>query len=163
MDGEVPGAKPTILRMPPQIRGTARSIHTMGTVRARPGVLDFVIVPVGGSVVPNPPGVAIMAETFGQAWDAVNTLDISWNDGPLSGQTDASIQATARKNLVPMSVPPLGALTVEGEFTFRAAAHCPLEVDCAIADVRADRAEIWAGLRLPIVCQQSVALDLGLG
>lgn len=162
LDTHVPGAKPTILRMPSQIRGTVRSINNLGTVRAMPGVIDIVTIPAGGSVVPNPPGVAIMAETFGEAWDAANALDISWNDGPIKGQNDASIHATLRQNLAPMVVPPIGALTVEGEFTFRAAAHCPLEVDCAIADVRADRAEIWAGLQTPIVCQQSIALDLGL-
>jgi isoquinoline 1-oxidoreductase beta subunit len=103
-----------------------------------------------------------MAETFGQAWAAANRLDIIWGDGPLKGQTDATIQATLKASIAPLAVPPLGALTVEGEFHFPAASHCPLEVECAIADVRTDSAEIWAGLQTPIVCQQSVAADLGL-
>lgn len=162
MDQAVPDAKPTIFRMPSQIRGTVLSVNNLGAVRAMPGVIDIVVMPKGGSIVPNPLGVAVMAETFGQAWDAANALDVSWGDGPLKGQSNDSIQATLKRALVPLAVPPLGALTVDGEFEFSAATHCPLEVDCAIADVRADRAEIWAGLQTPIIAQQSIAIDLGL-
>ena len=162
MDQVVPNAMPTMLRMPSQIRGSVASVNNLGVVRGMPGVIDIVVVPRGGSVVPNPPGVAVMAETFGQAWAAANALNISWGDGPLKGQSDETIQATLKNAIVPMAVPPLGALTVEGEFQFPAASHCPLEVECAIADVRADRAEIWAGLQTPIITQQSIAIDLGL-
>lgn len=162
LDQNVPGAMPTMLRMPSQIRGTVVSVNNLGTVKGMPGVIDVVVIPRGGSVVPNPPGVAVMAETFGQAWAAVNQLDITWGDGPLKGQSNDTIFSTLKGALAPFAVPPLGALTVEGEFTFGAATHAPLEVECAIADVRADRAEIWAGLQTPIVTQQSIALDLGL-
>ncbi len=162
MDVNVPNAKPTMLRMPSQIRGKVVSVNNMGTVRAMPGVLEVVVLPTGGTIVPFPPGVAVMAETFGQAYDAARALDITWGDGPLAGQSDATIQAALKASILPMAAPPLGALTVEGEFTFAAATHCPLEVECAIADVRADRAEIWAGLQSPIVTQQAIAIDLGL-
>ncbi len=162
MDQAVPNAKPTFLRMPSQIRGTVLSVNNLTTVRGMPGVLDIVVIPRGGSIVPNPHGVAVMAETFGQAWDAANALDITWGDGPMKGQSNDSIQATLKRSIAPFALPPLGALTVEGEFQFNAASHCPLEVECAIADVRADRAEIWAGLQTPIITQQSIAIDLGL-
>lgn len=162
MDVEVPGAKPTMLRMPSQIRGTVVRVNNTSVVRAMPGVIDVVVIPAGGSIVPRPPGVAVMAETFGQAWDALNALDITWGNGPLAGQSDASIMATLKKANPPLAVPPLGALTVEGEFEWRAATHCPLEVETAIADVRADRCEIWAAMQTPIIALQSVAADLGL-
>ena len=162
MDQNVPNARPTMLRMPSQIRGTVVRVNNLNTVQAMPGVIAVVVVPSGGSVVPNPPGVAVMAETFGQAYAAAIALDITWGDGPLKGQSDATIQATLKAALLPLALPPLGALTVDGEFQFGAATHAPLEVECAIADVRADRAEIWAGLQTPIVTQQSIALDLGL-
>ncbi len=162
MDQAVPNAKPTMLRMPTQIRGTVVRVNNLGTVKAMPGVIDVVVIPTGGSIVPNPPGVAVMAETFGQAWTAANALDVTWGDGPLKGQSNDTIQATLKAAILPLAVPPLGALTVEGEFQFAAATHAPLEVECAIADVRADSAEIWAGLQTPIVCQQSIAADLGL-
>ncbi len=162
MDQAVPNAMPTLLRMPSQIRGTVVSVNNLGTVRGMPGVIDIVVIPGGGTIVPNPPGVAVMAETFGQAYTAANALDITWGDGPLKGQSDATIQATLKKSILPMALPPLGALTVEGEFQFAAVTHAPMEVECAIADVRADRAEIWAGLQTPIITQQAIAIDLGL-
>lgn len=162
MDLDVPGAKPTMFRMPSQIKGSVLAINNLTAVKAMPGVIEVVVVPKGGSIVPTPLGVAVMAETFGQAWAAVNALDVVWGDGPVKGQSNASIQAQLKQVIAPLAVPPLGALTVDAEFEFSAASHCPLEVDCAIADVRADRAEIWAGLQSPIITQQSIALDLGL-
>ena len=162
MDQAVPNAKPTMLRMPSQIRGTVVSVNNLGTVKAMPGVLEVVVIPGGGAIVPTPPGVAVMAETFGQAYAGALALDITWGDGPLAGQSDATIQAALKATIAPLAVPPLGALTVQGDFQFAAATHCPLEVECAIADVRPDRAEIWAGLQTPIITQQAIAIDLGL-
>jgi isoquinoline 1-oxidoreductase subunit beta len=162
MDQAVPGAMPTMLRMPTQIRGTVVRVNNLAVVKAMPGVIDVVVIPSGGTVVPNPPGVAVMAETFGQAWAAGNALDVTWGDGPLKGQSNDTIFATLKSALLPFALPPLGALTVEGEFQFAPATHAPLEVECAIADVRADSAEIWAGLQTPIVALQALAADLGL-
>lgn len=162
MDQPVPNAKPTVLRMPTQIRGTVVSVNNVSAVQAMPGVLAVVVIPGGGTIVPNPPGVAVMADTFGQAWTAANALDVTWGDGPLKGQSNDTILATCKAAILPLAIPPLGALTIDGEFTFAPATHAPLEVECAIADVRADRAEIWAGLQTPIVCQQAIAADLGL-
>lgn len=162
MDVDVPNAKPTMLRMPSQIRGTVVAVNNLGAVKAMPGVLDVVVIPGGGTIVANPPGVAVMAETFGQAYAACLALNITWGDGPLAGQSDATIQAELKKSILPLPAPPLGSLTVQGEFQFAAAAHVPLEVECAIADVRPDGAEIWAGLQSPIITQQAIAIDLGL-
>ena len=162
MDQAVPNANPTMLRMPTQIRGTVVRVNNQSAVAAMPGVIAVVVIPAGGSIVPNSPGVAVMAETFGQAWTACNALDVSWGDGPLKGQSNDTILATLKQAILPLALPPLGALTVEGEFDFAPASHAPLEVDCAIADVRPDSAEIWAGLQTPIITQQSIATDLGL-
>ena len=162
MDQDVPNAKPTVLRMPTQIRGTVVRVNNQAAVLAMPGVIAVVVIPGGGTIVPNPPGVAVMAETFGQAWTAGNALDVTWGDGPLKGQSNDTILATCKAAIAPLAVPPLGAITIDGDFTFAPASHAPLEVECAIADVRPDRAEIWAGLQTPIVCQQAIATDLGL-
>ena len=162
LDLDIPGAMPTMLRMPSQIRGKVVAINNLGAVRGMPGVIDIVVIPDGGSIVPNPPGVAVMAETFGQAYAACLALDITWGDGPLKGQSNASITATLKSKLAPMAVPPLGAITIDGEFEFPAVSHAPLEVETAIADVRPDRCEIWAGMQTPIVALQSIAIDLGL-
>ena len=162
MDQDVPGAVPTMMRMPSQVRGTVVSVNNLGAVKGMPGVLEIVVIPPGGNITERQVGVAVMAETFGQAWAAANMLDITWGDGPLKGQNDATIQAGLKAAILSMVDVPVGALTVEGEFEMAAASHAPLEVDCAIADVRADRAEIWAGLQSPIITQQAIAADIGL-
>jgi len=162
LDQSVPGAMPTMVRRPPTINGKFVSINNMNTVTAMPGVIGVVPIPSTNGITPTPPGVAVMAETFGQAWAAVNALDVTWAAGPIDGESNATIMRKLKSALLPFALPPLGALTVEGEFEFAPAAHCPMEVECAIADVRPDRAEIWAGLQSPIVTQQAVAAELGL-
>jgi len=162
LDQDVPGAKPTMVRRPPTIRGTVVSINNAATVRAMPGVIGIVAIPAGGAIVPNPPGVAVMAETFGEAWAAVNALDVTWGPGPIAGESNDTIQQKLKAAILPFIIPPLGALTIDAEFEMAPASHAPLEVECAIADVRADRAEIWSRLQCPIATQQAIAQDLGL-
>lgn len=163
MDQNVPGAVPTMCRMPSQIRGTVVSVKNRSAVLAMPGVIAVETVPGGGTVVGIPPGVAVMAETFGQCWDACLALDITWGDGPLKGESDATIRDKLRAAIPPL-VPALpGTISIDAEFTWKAATACPLEVECAIVDAtQPDRAEIWAGLQTPIVTTQAIALDLGL-
>lgn len=162
MDIDVPGAKPTMCRMPSQIRGRVVSVNNRAAVLAMPGVLAVEVLPGGGTVVGIPPGVAVMAETFGQAWDACRALDITWGDGPNKGLSDASIRSALYAALPPLVPAPLGTVAIDADFEFAAASHAPLEVECAIADVRPGRCEIWAGLQTPIVTLQAIAADLGL-
>ncbi len=54
------------------------------------------------------------------------------------------------------------SLTVDRSFEFAFVPHAPLEVLNCVADVRADRAELWLPSKSPIVAAQSVALALGL-
>ena len=162
LDQAVPGAMPTMVRRPPTINGKFVSINNMNTVMAMPGVIGVVPIPSTNGITPTPPGVAVMAETFGQAWAAVNALDVTWAAGPIDGESNATLMRKLKSALLPFALPPLGALTVEGEFEFAPVSHCPMEVECAIADVRPDRAEIRAGLQSPIVTQQAVAAELGL-
>lgn len=162
MDIDVPGAVPTMCRMPSQIRGTVVRVNNRDAVAAMPGVIDVVVIPAGGNIVKIPPGVAVLAETFGQAYDACRALDIVWGDGNMKGQSDATIQAALRAAIPPLLPAAPGTIALDAEFTWPAATACPLEVECAIADVKPDRAEIWAGLQSPIITLQAIALDLGL-
>jgi len=105
MDQDVPGAVPTMCRMPSQIRGTVVSVNNLDAVRKMPGVLDVVVVPAGGFVVKIPPAVAVMAETFGQAYDACRALDITWGDGNCGGsrtrRSRRSSRPRSRRSLIP--------------------------------------------------------------
>ncbi len=168
LDTPVPDAKPTMVRRPPTILGTVLRVNNLGAVKAMPGVIGVCVLPSGGVVTPIPPGVAVMAETFGQAWDAVNALDVTWGGGTIDQDNNASITARLKASVPPFLLPPLGAMTIDGEFEMAAVSHAPLETDCAIVDVKRDdqgrpvSCEIWAGMQTPIAAAKSVALDLGL-
>jgi isoquinoline 1-oxidoreductase subunit beta len=153
MDLQVPDAKPTMVRRPPTINGKPAAVRNEDAVRAMPGVLDIAVVTYG---------VAVRCETFGQCIDALRALDVEWAAGTVDGESDESVLAKVKAAQLPMAVPPLGALTVDAEFTFMFSSNAALEPDNAIADVRPDRAEIWSTLKVPILAQEDIAAMLGL-
>jgi isoquinoline 1-oxidoreductase beta subunit len=156
MDLQIPGALPTMICRAPMLHGTVQSVANLAAVRAMPGVTDVGIISSG---------VAVRAHTFGQCIDAVRALQVSWTGGTVNGESDATVLAKLKKAEIPLLVPdvPLLTRTVEGSFTFYFRSNSPLETNCAIADVRADSAEIWACLKNPIVTQQTIAQQLGIG
>jgi len=151
MDMQVPNAKPTMVRRPPTIDGTVRSVNNKAAVLAMPGVTDVVSR-----------GVAVRADTFGQCIDGLRALDVTWGPGTVDGESDASVLAQLKKAELPMLVPGLLTEVLDAEFTFAFASNSALETDNAIADVRKDSAEIWSSLKVPIVAQEDIAAQLGL-
>ncbi|RSS78151.1 xanthine dehydrogenase family protein molybdopterin-binding subunit [Streptomyces sp. WAC06614] len=153
LDVDVPGAKPCVVRRPPTLGGTVVQVTNAAAVRALPGVLDVVTVPTG---------VAVVAETFGQALDARAALQVRWGPGPADQLSDEQIRTKLRAANPPPLLPPLLTPYVDAEFDFAFVSHAPLETNSAVADVREDRAEIWAGLKSPIVAKETIAAELGL-
>jgi isoquinoline 1-oxidoreductase subunit beta len=149
----VPDAKPCMVRRPPTINGTVATVRNADAVRAMPGVTDVAVITYG---------VAVRADTFGQCIDGLRALDVDWNPGTVAGESDSTVHTKLKRAQLPLAVPPLGALSVDAEFTFAFASNAPLEPDNAIADVRADRAEIWSTLKVPIDAKQDIARQLGL-
>ncbi|MET8052650.1 molybdopterin cofactor-binding domain-containing protein [Streptosporangium sp. NPDC005286] len=152
MDLDVPGAKPTMVCRPPTINGKVGSVANLAEVRAMPGVTDVVTISTG---------VAVRAETFGQCIDAVRALRVSWKSGTAEGASDETVLRKLEAAELPLGLKPLTP-TVEGKFTFYFRSNSALEPNCAIADVRADRAEIWSALKSPLVAKQTIAAKLGL-
>jgi isoquinoline 1-oxidoreductase beta subunit len=152
LDLDVPGAMPTVVRRPPTINGTVRSVDDTAA-KAMPGVLAVAVVPTG---------VAVMAETFGQAMAAADALTVTWNGGTIDNLSDSDIRTKLRAAALPFVVPPLLTQYVDAQFDFAFVSHAPMETNSAIADVRADRAEIWAGLKSPITAKQTIAAAIGL-
>jgi len=154
MDLDVPGAMPTMVCRPPTINGTVRSLNNKADVLAQPGVTDVAVVSTG---------VAVRAATFGQCIDAIQVMDVTWNPGTEDAKSDDTVLAELRRAELPLA-PTLPALAkvLDQEFVFYFASNSPLETNCAIADVRSDRAEIWSSLKSPIVAQQTIAQKLGL-
>ncbi len=153
MDTQVPGALPTMVVRPPTINGTVVSLNNASAILAVPGITDVAVISTG---------VAIRGQTFGQCIDAIQIADVTWGPGTVDGQSDASVLAALKAAAPPLTLPPIGSLSVSGEFTFYFASNTPLEPDCAIADVRSGSAEIWAPLKVPIDALQDFALMLGL-
>ncbi|MFD7816134.1 molybdopterin cofactor-binding domain-containing protein [Streptomyces sp. NPDC059785] len=152
MDLAVPGAAPAMVCRPPTLNGTVGSVANADDVRAMPGVTDIAVIPTG---------VAVRARTFGQCIDAVRALRVSWRPGTAEGKSDVTVREELRAAELPMGLPPLTP-SVEATFTFHFRGNSALETNCAIADVRPDRAEIWSSLKAPIVAKEMIAAKLGL-
>ncbi|TCO54223.1 molybdopterin cofactor-binding domain-containing protein [Actinocrispum wychmicini] len=153
MDLDIPDAKPTMVCRPPTINGKVGSVANLNEVRALPGVTDVVVISTG---------VAVRADTFGQCIDAVRALRVSWKPGTAEGKSDSSVLRELAAAELPLGLKPPFTQTVEGRFTFHFRSNSALEPNCAVADVRPDRASVWAALKSPIVAQQTIAAKLGL-
>jgi isoquinoline 1-oxidoreductase beta subunit len=154
LDLAVPDALPTMVCRAPTLNGTPRAVRNAAAVLAMPGVTDVVVIDTG---------VAVRARTFGQCIDAIRALLVDWNPGSVAGESDATILAGLRRAEVPMLVPKVPLVrTVDADFTFMFRSSAALEPYAAIADVRADRATVWAGLKAPIVAQKNIAEAIGL-
>ncbi|MBS45477.1 MAG: isoquinoline 1-oxidoreductase [Nocardioides sp.] len=155
MDLDVPDALPTMICRAPTLNGTPKALNNETEILRMPGVTHVALVDTG---------VAVRARTFGQCIDAVRAMDVDWNPGTAEGESDATILKKLRQAEIPLAVPkvPLLATTVEADFAFAFRSSAALEPNCAIADVRDDSAEIWAGLKVPILAQENIAQELGM-
>ena len=159
MDLDIPGALPTMLCRPPTINGSARGVRNLAQVKAMPGITDVAIIPHTDTVAG---GVAVRAATFGQCIDAVDALDVDWGPGSVDGKSEADVLADLKHAELPMTPALPLAKTLEKTFTFHFRPGDPLETNCAVADVRSDRAEVWSCLKSPIWAQEQLASNLGL-
>ena len=152
-DLQIPDALPTVICRAPDLNGYPEDVDNIDEVRSMPGVTDVEMVGTG---------VAVRAKTFGQAIDGVNALRVQWAAGTVAGENDESVLAQVKKAELPLAVPAAGGTTVEGAFTFYFRSNSSLETNCAIADVRSDRAEVWGPMKNPIAAQAEIAKKVGL-
>ncbi|MGH3545858.1 MAG: xanthine dehydrogenase family protein molybdopterin-binding subunit, partial [Mycobacteriales bacterium] len=81
-DLDVPGAKPAVVARAPQVRGTVEDFDS-DALRAMPGVIDVARIPTG---------IAIVADTFGQALAAQKAIKARYGTGTADGLSDADIR-----------------------------------------------------------------------
>lgn len=146
------GAKPTVVARPPTIGGKVVSVDSEAA-RAMPGV--HAVVRIDG-------GVAVVAETFHHAFQARDALRIKWAPGPLGDVSDTEIRSRLRAAVPKLETPPRGSAQTEAEFEFAFVSHAPMEVLTAVADVRAQRAEIWFSSQTPQSAREDIAATIGL-
>src|SRR3954454_15572966 len=139
----VPGLLRAMVRRPPTINGTVKAILNEAAIKKMPGIRDLKVIPTG---------VAVLADTFGQALDGKEALEVSWNPGTVDEEDNKSILDKLKAVNAPLG-PALGTV-VEGEFDFAFVNHAPLETITAIADMKADGGTVWAGMKTPIVASQ---------
>lgn len=151
-DLSVAGAKPTVVARPPTLGGKVVSVDDRAA-RALPGVRA--VVTIAG-------GVAVVADSFHHAFKARDALRITWAPGPLAALSDAAIRSRLRAAVPLLGTPLLGTRQVTGEFEFAFVSHAPMEVLTAVADVRADRAELWFSSQTPMDARDVIASAVGL-
>lgn len=153
MDLDVPGALPTMVCRAPDLNGTPSAVRNRATVLAMPGVTHVAVIPTG---------VAVRARTFGQCIDAIRRLDVAWRAGSVSGRSDTDVLSAVRRTERSLGPKVPGTTTIDGDAVFHFRSGSALEPNCAIADVRSDRAEVWSALKSPTAAQSAVAKILGL-
>ncbi|MEQ4549404.1 molybdopterin cofactor-binding domain-containing protein [Nocardioides kribbensis] len=156
-DLDVPGALPTMVCRAPEHQGTPKEngLKNLAAIKKMPGVTHVAQISSG---------IAVRAKTFGHCIDAIREMQVDWNPGTASGESDETVLAGIKRAELPLVVPdvPVLAESVETEFEFMFRSSAALEPYAAIADVREDGAEIWAGLKVPILAQENIAIMLGL-
>jgi isoquinoline 1-oxidoreductase beta subunit len=159
-------ALPTVLALPPRFGATLESWDATAA-RQIPGVVDVVEV-AGRNILTAdadfvPPAVAVVAETFDIAQRARDALVVEWGAGLMDDVSDEQLFQQLRDINAPALIPTLpGQEVLEAEFQFPYVPHAPMEVMGAVADVRADSAEVWTAAKMPIISLQQIAAAIGL-
>lgn len=151
------------------VRGATPIKINDGRARQVPGVVD---------VIKMPTGVAVVAKNYHAAWKAERELDIAWSEvAEINDFNDGSALVahvrTARDltKHAPMPVKKEGDMagaleeankTLEYEFQSDFVYHAHLEPLNAVANVKGDQAEIWAGTQSPTHLLRAIAQALSI-
>ncbi len=163
IDVRLPGMLVAVVAHPPVCGGTAKSVDS-SKATAVPGVIK---------VKPISTGVAVIAKDFWSARTGREALQIVWDDGPNGALDSAEMREQYRKlasepglvaeNLGDAEKAMTGAAkTVEAVYEVPYLAHAPMEPLNAVAHVKADRCDIWAGTQYQTMDQRVGAAITGL-
>jgi isoquinoline 1-oxidoreductase beta subunit len=127
----------------------AKAMKGVIAVTHVPGMPDYLI----------PEAVVVTAETFGIAKKAKEALNIQWSAGPMDQLSDAQIDDMLT-GIIDSASPP--GETMEATFRWPYVPHAPMEPNSAVANVTADKAELWGGAQIPPILQRQLSETLGL-
>lgn len=173
-DVRLPGMKYAVIARPPVTGGKLVSFDPDAALRIS-GVEK--VMQVRGWPWPSKfqplGGVAVIARNTGAAIKGRDALKIVWDDGP-NGKYDsaayrAELEEAARKpGLVVRKEGDVDAAlksadkVIVGEYYLPHFAHVSMEPPVAVADVKGDKAEIWAPVQSPGGTREDVAKTLGI-
>ena len=118
-------------------------------------------------------GVAVVADGFWPAKKGREALEIDWDDGPLA-TLDSRTQreeyaalakqpgAVARRKATWLAALGKAAKKFEAVYELPYLAHATMEPINCVADVRADRCEVWTGTQFQTVDRDAAAQEAGL-
>jgi isoquinoline 1-oxidoreductase subunit beta len=136
-----------VVARPPAIGGSVVSYDDLAT-RMVPGVVDVVQIPAG---------VVVLADHYWNALKGRDALVVTWGAGPneqlstAALRTDMATQFDLGQSQASAGDPEqvigaaLAGQSLDVTYDLPYLAHAPMEPLNAIADVRPDRVEIWAG------------------
>ena len=146
IDVRLPDMLYAAIRQCPVFGGTLKS-YDEAAIKGRKGVRQ---------VVPLPGAVAVVAETWWQAHQAVEAMPVTWDEGPnakvsgtdilalLRGGLAAADAAVARNDGDARAALAGASRIVEAEYFAPYLAHATMEPMTCTAHVTADKVEVWA-------------------
>jgi isoquinoline 1-oxidoreductase beta subunit len=114
-----------------------------------PGMPDYLI----------PEGVAVTAQTFGQAQKIKNALKIKWSAGPMDQLSDAQIDDVLNGIIDSVTSPGEG---VEGTFRWPYVPHAPMEENSSVGKFENGKYVGWGGAQVPAILQRQIAESLSI-
>jgi isoquinoline 1-oxidoreductase beta subunit len=163
IDVNLPGMKVALIARPPVFGAKVKGFDAT-KAKAVPGVRAVVAVSSG---------VAVVADGFWAAKQGRDALAVEWDEGPLAtldtiaqGEEYRALAkkpgAVATKEGDTASALAAAAKTLEAVYELPYLAHAMMEPLNAVADVRADSAEIWVGTQYQTVDRAVAARVAGL-
>ena len=163
LDVRLPNMLTAVIAHSPVLGGKVKAFDSEKAL-ASPGVVKVKQVSTG---------VAVIAKDFWSAQTGREALEIDWDPGPNAGLTTEAMRTTYRD----LSTKPGGvaentgdadgaiagaAKTIEGVYEVPYLAHAPMEPLNAVAHVRADGCDIWAGTQFQTGDQLAASQITGL-
>jgi isoquinoline 1-oxidoreductase beta subunit len=173
-DVRLPGMKYAVIARPPVTGGTLKSFDATEALKVS-GVEQ--VIEAKGWPWPSKfqplGGVAVIARNTGAAIKGRDALKISWDDGANATYDSvayrAELEAAARQpGMVVRKEGDVDAAlkgadkVITGEYYLPHLAHASMEPPVAVADVKGDKAEIWAPVQSPGGTREDVAKTLDI-
>jgi len=158
-DVKVPGMRHAVIEKSPVFGARVRRFDD-ARARAVPGVLDVIEIPPMDNPTHRVSGVAVVADSTWAAMRGREALVVEWEEGPHKNESSQGLREqfdrlTRERGKVLRDDGDVDAAIAAAERALEAVyevpflAHAPMEPMNCVADVRADRCEIWGPMQTP--------------